>query len=219
MAENNPEEYPLGSPLVHIKMCESHELQIDIICEDCAEFICVTCAKTDHRDHDWNTLTTAATQRRRGLLKFLKKIKEEDLPGIDEKMEKISQQMTENKELCDTEIKRLHGQQHVDEIMARKHHKQTLRNNLVKKNDQLNHVKSELKKKKRGIVDTVEFMEENNSTMSDYSLIDNHRELIKMLSELEVHMTCMTKCEHSERFIRHRVYPSMRGVYYVVRGV
>ncbi|XP_062615093.1 uncharacterized protein LOC134276817 [Saccostrea cucullata] len=103
--------------------------------------------------------------------------------------------------------------------MARKHHKQTLRNNLVKKNDQLNHVKSELEKKKKGIVDTVEFMEENNSTMSNYSLIDNHRELTKMLPELEVHMTCMTKCEHSERFIRHRVYPSMRGVYYVVRGV
>ncbi|XP_062608666.1 uncharacterized protein LOC134270466 [Saccostrea cucullata] len=208
MAENNSEEYPLGSPLVQINMCESHELPIDIICEDCDEFICATCAKTDHRDHDWKTLPTAATERRRGLLKFLKKIKEEDLPGIDEKVEKIPQQITENEKLCDSEIKKL--QNHCDEIMARLteirgHHEQTLRNNLVKKNDQLNHVKSELEKKKRGIVDTVEFMEENNSTMSDYSLIDNHRELKKMLSELEVHMTCMTKWEHSERFIRGEI--------------
>ncbi|XP_061185005.1 uncharacterized protein LOC133193021 [Saccostrea echinata] len=42
-------------------------------------------------------------------------------------------------------------------------------------------------------------MEDNNSTMSDYSLIDNHRELTKILSNLEVHTT---NCEHSVRFTR-----------------
>ncbi|XP_062586736.1 uncharacterized protein LOC134248346 [Saccostrea cucullata] len=144
------------------------------------------CAKTDHRDHDWETIPTAANQRRRGLQEFLKKIKEEDLPVIDEKMEKISQQITQNKELCDSEIKRL--QKYFDEIIAEM-------TNFKK----LQEKKSELEKK-RGIVDTMEFMEENNSTMSDYSLIDNHRELRKMLSELEVHMT---SCEHSVRIARN----------------
>ncbi|XP_062608664.1 uncharacterized protein LOC134270464 [Saccostrea cucullata] len=198
-------QYPLGSPLVHIKMCESHELPIDIVCEDCDKFICAKCAKTDHRNHDWKTIPTAATERRRGLLSFLKNIKEENLPGIEEKMEKVSTQIIENKELCDSEIKKL--QKHCEEIMARlteirERHKKTLQDNIVKKNDQLNHVKSELDKKKRRIIDTVEFMEVNNSTMSDYSLIDNHRELTKMLSELEVHMT---NCEHSVRFTRGEI--------------
>ncbi|XP_061165875.1 uncharacterized protein LOC133174793 [Saccostrea echinata] len=202
MAANTTKKYPLGSPQEQIKMCEIHGKTIDMICEDCDEFICVECAITGHREHDPKTLPTAATQRRRCLVNFLKKIKEEDLPRIDEKIEKIPQQITENIELCDSEIKKL--RMHYDEIIARltdikKRHEQTLRDSLVKKKDQLNHVKSELDKKKRGIVETVEFMEENNSTMSDYSLIDNHRELTKMLSKMKVHMT---NCEHSARFNR-----------------
>ncbi|XP_062572774.1 uncharacterized protein LOC134234737 [Saccostrea cucullata] len=205
MADSNSEKHSLGSPLAPIVMCETHELPIDMICEDCDEFICAKCAKTNHRDHDWNTITTAATQRRRGLPTFLNKIKEEDLPGIDEKIEKIPQQVTENKELCDAEIKKL--QKHVDEIIGRlieikKSHEQTLSDNLVEKNDQLHKVKSELEKKKNGIVDIVKFMEENNSTMSDYSLIDNHRELTKMLSELNIHTT---NCKHSTRFTRGEI--------------
>ncbi|XP_062619771.1 uncharacterized protein LOC134281296 [Saccostrea cucullata] len=205
MAVSVSKKYPLGSPQEHIVMCESHDLPIDVICEDCEEFICGKCAKTDHRDHEWETLSTAATQRRRNLLKFLRTIKEEDLSGIEEKNEKVTKQIAENIALCDYEIKKL--QKHVDEIMARlteikKFHKKTLRDNLVKKNEQLNHEKSELDKKKRGIVDTVEFMEENNSTMSDYSLIDNHRELTKMLSELKVHMN---EFEHSMRFTRGEI--------------
>ncbi|XP_062575306.1 uncharacterized protein LOC134237218 [Saccostrea cucullata] len=201
----NEKEYPLGSPIGHIEMCESHELPIDIICEDCDEFICGKCAKTDHKDHNWKTLTMAATERKRGLIKFLKKIKEEDLPGIDLKKEKISKQITENKELCDSEVKEL--QKHCNEIITRlteikTRHEKTLRDDLVKKNDQLNLVKSELDKKKRRIVDTLKFMEENNSTMSDYSLIDNHRELTKMLYELEVQIT---NGEHSVRFIRGKI--------------
>ncbi|XP_061165883.1 uncharacterized protein LOC133174801 [Saccostrea echinata] len=202
MAARNSKENPLGSPLVHIKMCEIHEKTIDMIYEDCDEFICVGCALTDDREHDPKTLATAATQRKRDLPKFMKKIKEENLSVIAEKIDKILQQITENKQLCDSEIKKL--QKHYDEIIARlteirKRHEQTVRDDLVKKNDQLNHVKSELDKKKRGIIDMVEFMEENNSTMSDYSLIDNYRELTRMLSELEVHTT---NCEHSVKFTR-----------------
>ncbi|XP_062569727.1 uncharacterized protein LOC134231778 [Saccostrea cucullata] len=205
MAETTNKKYPLGSPQEHIIMCEAHDSPIDMVCEDCDEFICGDCANTDHKDHKWKTLTTAATRRRRGLLKFLKKIKEGDLPGIAEKIKKVSKQITENIDLCDSEMKKL--QKHYDEIMAklaevRICHGQTIRDNLDRKNDQLNHVKSELEMKKRGIVDTVEFMEENNSTMSDYSLIDNHRELIKILSELEVHTT---NCEHSVRFTRGEI--------------
>ncbi|XP_062574109.1 uncharacterized protein LOC134235950 [Saccostrea cucullata] len=176
-----------------------------MVCEDCDEFICVECAITDHRDHDPKTLPTAATERRRSLLKFLKRVKEEDLFETEKKIERIPKQIKENKELCDSEIKKL--QRHCDEIMARlteirNRHEQTIRDNLVKKNDQLKHVKSELDKKKRGIFDIMEFIEEKNSTMSDYSLIDNHRELREKLSELEVHMT---NCEYSVRFTRGEI--------------
>ncbi|XP_062609424.1 uncharacterized protein LOC134271194 [Saccostrea cucullata] len=202
MAVNNS-EYPFGSPLVHVQNCEIHGLPIDLICEECVEFICANCAR--HKDHEWKTLPTAATERKRGLLEFLRNIKEDGLPNIEEKIEKMSKQIAENKEVCDSEIKKL--RKHYDKIMARLteiriHHEQTLRENLIKKNGQLNHIKTELEKRKRVIVDTVEFMEENNNNMSDYSLIDNHSELTKLLSELNVHMTI---CEHSVRFTRGEI--------------
>ncbi|XP_062591590.1 transcription intermediary factor 1-beta-like, partial [Saccostrea cucullata] len=180
MAARTP-KYPLGSPQEHIEMCKTHDLPIDVICEDCDEFICGKCAKTDHKEHEWSTLPTAATQRRRGLLKFLKKIKEKNLHGINEKIEKVSNQITENKELCDTQIKKL--QRHVDEIMARlteirENNERRLTEDLEEKNKKLNSVKSELNKRKKEIEEMVMFMEDNNSTMSDYGFLDNHRELM-----------------------------------------
>ncbi|XP_062607582.1 uncharacterized protein LOC134269409 [Saccostrea cucullata] len=152
---DSKQKYPLGSPQEHIKMCETHELPIDVICEDCDGFICGKCAKTDHRVHEWSTIPTAATQRRRGLLKFLRTIQEEKLPGIDVKLVKMSQQIIENKEICDAEIKKL--QRHYDEIMTR---------------------------------------------LSDYGFIDNHRELIQLLSGLD---DDMRDCKHSVRYSKGEV--------------
>ncbi|XP_062604642.1 uncharacterized protein LOC134266412 [Saccostrea cucullata] len=214
MAASKP-KYPLGSPQEHIEMCGFHDLPIDMLCEDCDEFICGKCAKTDHKDHEWSTIPTAATQRRRGLFNFLKKIKEEDMPGIDEKIEKLSQQITKNTDLCDTEIKKLY--QHVDKIVARlaeikKRNEQSLRDNLKDNNDKLNNVKSELDNKKKTLAETVQFMKDNNSKMSDYGFIDNHRELMKMLTGLDVDMK---GCKHSVRYnkgeIQGKVLEKMMG--------
>ncbi|XP_062570137.1 uncharacterized protein LOC134232206 [Saccostrea cucullata] len=188
MAASKP-KYPLGSPQEHIEMCKTHDLPIDVICEDCDEFICGICAKTDHRDHEWSTLPTAATKRRRGLRKFLKKIKKENLPGIYEKMEKVSNRITKNKEMCDSEIKRL--QNHVDEIMARltkirKNNERRLTEDLEEKNKKLNSAKSELNKKMKEIEEMVKFMEDNNRTMSDYGFLDNHKGLSKKLIDQDI---------------------------------
>ncbi|XP_062575307.1 uncharacterized protein LOC134237219 [Saccostrea cucullata] len=205
MAASDKQKYPLGSPQEHIKMCESHDLRIDMICEDCDEFICSKCAKTDHRDHSCNTIPKAADLRRKGLQKCLNKVKGEDLHGIDEKIEKVSKQIKRNKEVCDAEIKKL--EKHCDEIIARlvEHKRRTkisLKDNLVKENDQLRKRKRVLEKKRKDVFDSLNFIEKNNSTMSDYSLIDNQRELTKMMSELGL----QTKnCEYSLRFTRGEI--------------
>ncbi|XP_062581496.1 uncharacterized protein LOC134243279 [Saccostrea cucullata] len=204
MAASKP-KYPLGSPQGHIEMCKTHDLPIDMLCEDCDEFICAKCAKTDHKEHEWSTIPTAATEKRRGLLKFLTKIKEGDLPGMNEKMEKVTKQITENKKLCDSEIIML--QKHVDEIMAslteiRKNNERRLKDNLEEKNKKLNEVKSKLFKKKKEIEEMVKFMEKNNSTMSDYGFIDNQRELTKMLSGPDVDIT---DSKHSVRYVKGEI--------------
>ncbi|XP_062611660.1 E3 ubiquitin-protein ligase TRIM39-like [Saccostrea cucullata] len=204
MAASKP-KYQLGSPQEHIEMCKTHHLPIDMMCEDCDEFICGKCAKTDHKDHEWYTIPAAATQRRRGLLKFLKKVKDDDLPVADKKIEKIPQQIKENKELCDSEIQKL--QKHFDEVMARltiikKDQEQQFRDNLKKFNEDLDVAKSELNKTKKEIEEMVKFLEENKNTMSDYGFIDNHRNLTRLLSGLDVDMKCSTP---SLRYIKGEV--------------
>ncbi|XP_062604643.1 uncharacterized protein LOC134266413 [Saccostrea cucullata] len=193
-------KHPLGSPQELIEMCKTHDLAIDMFCEDCDEFICGKCAKTDHRDHKWCTIPTAASERRRGLLNFLRKIKEEDLPKIDEKILKMSKQITQNEELCETEIKKL--QRHCDEIITRvsemkKRNEHRLSDNLKGKNEKLKSMKSELIKKKKSVTETVQFIKDNKCTMSDYGLLVNHRELTHLLSDLDVDIN---KFKHSVKY-------------------
>ena len=57
MAEKEEEENLLASPQEHAFMCEKHYLMpIDIICEDCGDFICFACVKEYHTDHYWQTI-------------------------------------------------------------------------------------------------------------------------------------------------------------------
>lgn len=81
----------LGSPKEHTPTCEKHNMNIDMICEDCDEFICSWCAKFDHHDHDWNTIHTASRLRRKELQETLSKITEKGVKKIDEKIKNLSQ--------------------------------------------------------------------------------------------------------------------------------
>lgn len=69
----SPSENFLGSPQELIPTCENNNMNIGLICEDCGEFICSWCAKTDHKDHDWNTIMihTAGRLRREELQEIL----------------------------------------------------------------------------------------------------------------------------------------------------
>ena len=149
-------EYPLGTPQVHVSMCEKHDLMlIDMMCKECEEFICSECVKEDHDHHNLNTIATAATLTARGLGKFLRKIEEEDMENLDEKILKASQQIETNNERYEIEIAKI--QTHFDamvEIMKEK--KQELENilkhGLEEENSELSKVKSNLEKKKRKIL-------------------------------------------------------------------
>ena len=112
MADKKREEERFSdTPQEHSLMCERHYLMpIDVTCEDCETFLCSTCVKEDHTDHNWQTIHTAATLRTRGLLKFLTKIDENDIQQIDEKIKLASRQLEENKNRCETEVSRIQTQ-------------------------------------------------------------------------------------------------------------
>lgn len=56
-----------------------------MICEDCNEFICSQCAKNRPQDHDWKTIPSEGSLRRRELKKALCKAKKKDATEITEK--------------------------------------------------------------------------------------------------------------------------------------
>ncbi|XP_065925641.1 uncharacterized protein [Magallana gigas] len=193
-------KYPLGSPQEHIPMCEKHDLTIDMTCEDCNEFICSQCAKTDHKDHDWKTISTAGSLRRRKLKKTLRRVKDEDVTEIDEKIKKASKQMEDNKKCCDSEVAKL--QKQFDAIVSKleeikKNYGKTLKENLERKNAEVSEKKLDLERKKKQVMDLVKFLEEKNNTMSDHSLIDNLRDLSNLLSNRDCDLE---KGDHSVKY-------------------
>uniref|UniRef100_K1QPY3 Uncharacterized protein n=1 Tax=Magallana gigas TaxID=29159 RepID=K1QPY3_MAGGI len=179
-------KYPLGSPQEHIPMCEKHSINIDITCEDCDEFICSQCAKTDHKDHDWKTIPTAGSLRRRDLQKTLGKVKEKDVKTIEEKIRNASKQLEVNQKRFDSEVSKL--QKHYDAIVSkldeiRKNIETKLREVLERENAELKRKQLDLKKKQIQINDLVTFLDEKHNTMSDYGLIDNLRDLTNLVFE------------------------------------
>uniref|UniRef100_K1RIS6 Tripartite motif-containing protein 38 n=1 Tax=Magallana gigas TaxID=29159 RepID=K1RIS6_MAGGI len=184
MAAISP-KHPLESAQEHIPMCEKHNMNIDITCEDCDEFICSQCAKTDHKDHDWKTIPTAGRLRRRELKKTLSKVKDIYVIEMNEMIQTAVEQMENNQKRCEFEVSKL--QKHFEAIVSkldkiRKNYEKKLRGNLESKNSEINDGRLNLEKKKEQIMDVVEFIEEKHSTMSDYSLIDNLRDLTNLLS-------------------------------------
>lgn len=144
MADISP-EYPLVSAQEHIPSCKKHNLTLDITCEKCDEFICSTCAKTDHKDHNWKTNPTTGTQRRRELKKTLSRTKEKEVAEIDKMIEKTSKQMEDNRICCDSEVSKLHKQFDAMDTKLKeikKSYKKTLREDQKRKHD-------EVKKKKK----------------------------------------------------------------------
>ena len=176
----------MGTPQEHALMCDKHDLMpIDMTCEDCEEFICSKCVKEDHKDHDWITISTAATLRTRGLLKTMTKIEKEDIKQINRKIQEASQQMDENKKRCENEVLKL--QKHYDVIMKtfdkiENTHEKILMDCLESKNANVRKVKSGLEEKKKKVLQHIKSMKENGNSMTDIILIKTHRELTKLIS-------------------------------------
>ena len=185
MAEKE-EEWPMETQQEHALMCENHQLMpIDVTCEDCETFICSKCAKEYHKDHDWITISTAATLRTRGLIKSLKNIEEIDIQNLDKKIQRTSQKMKETKKRCETEVKKL--QEHYNAIVEKLHkikekHEKTFKESLELEIAQLSKDKLRLEEKKNSVLQHVKSMRENSGTMTDISLIKAHRMLTKELS-------------------------------------
>lgn len=191
MADKKREEERFSdTPQEHSLMCERHYLMpIDVTCEDCETFLCSTCVKEDHTDHNWQTIHTAATLRTRGLLKFLTKIDENDIQQIDEKIKLASRQLEENKNRCETEVSRIQTQcdAMIEKLIEiKKKHEKTLKAGLESTNSQVIKTKLHLENKKQSILQHVRSLRNNGGTMTDMILLKTLRKLTKLLSTEDV---------------------------------
>lgn len=207
--------YPLGCPQEVVQVCNSHNSPVDLTCEDCDCFICSTCAKTDHRDHNWSTESATANKRRRQLSAYLQRVREEELPAMHRKIEQSEKQKTENESQCDTEIQKI--DKHCDEIIARineikNSYRQVLRDDLQRKNGKAESKKSKSEDKMKRVLEMVGSLENNNSVMSDHMLIDSYRQLTRLLSEQSNHAeNCELSVIFNEGKIDENVLKSMIG--------
>ena len=136
MAEKE-EKKLLRTPQEHELFCKKHiSMPIDIICEDCEVFICSKCVKEDHKDHEWDTIASAATVKTRGLLTSLNKVEKDFIKQLDEQIHKVNKKMKENEIKFNTEVlrSRTHRYAMVKKIneIGKQHEKQ-LRDGLVNK--------------------------------------------------------------------------------------
>jgi hypothetical protein len=102
----------------------------------------------------------------------------------------------------DSEIQKL--RKHFDDIIARlteikTSHEITLTHHRIERSKQVNRLITHYGEPKKDLVETTNFMEENNSSVSDYNLIDNHRELLKLVSAGEEEEV---RSEYSLRYTR-----------------
>lgn len=157
----------------HTEICERHEMTIDLTCDDCEEFLCSECIKEGHRDHDWKTISTAATLKIRGLFQSMLKIEKEDIQLLDEKIHKLSTEMENNKILCETEVLNLkiHCDKIVDKVDEIKEQEvQRMKDNLNSKNTEVRNALSRLEFRKKNILMLVQTLKENKN-MSDFNML------------------------------------------------
>ena len=210
------EEYTLGTPQKHVSMCEKHHLMpIEMICEDCEKVICSKCVKKDHKDHNWNTIITAATLKARGMMKSMKKIEEEDIKQIDERIKMAAQMIEANNKRNEIEIAKI--QRHYDTMVgilnnSKEKLEESLRRNLDAKNAGVREIQSNLEEKKKNIIKRVECIKKNSSTMHDEVLLKSHRELTKLIASVN-HIPGLKRFqgEYDSGNIDEEVLKSMMG--------
>lgn len=184
MAESCNVKLRFGSPQVVVPTCEKHpEEYQNFFCNDCDEFICTECVKTDHRDHDWNTVRKISIKRKSRLSGKCGEIRDGDLPKIIDQISKVDSLMKQNVADRDGEITRLeaHSKDVIKEfdrvVMDRK---KVLESGFERKNRKLREIKSKLKTKEAKLRETV--CELEGSSLSDYTLLNVDCRLNKVLS-------------------------------------
>ena len=194
-------EYPFGTPQEQALTCDKHRsVPIDVICEDCEEFICSKCVKEDHKDQDWDTIHTAVTVKTRGPLKVLNKAAREFIQQLDEKVHMVNEKMKENEESYNAEVSR--SRTHLNTMVKKinetgKQHEKQLRDSLVNKNACLNKVRLSVEEKKETVLHHVKSLQENHGTMTDIVLLKTHRDMIKLMSTED---DCIEKCAFSLKY-------------------
>lgn len=145
------------------------------------------CLEEEHRDHDWNTLFTAANTKRKILDIFIEKIENDYVRILDEKIHNARREIKENEKRCDTEMSRLcETRDKIAELIntceLRKKQETAMIDNLKKKNSDVRKAKSNLEEKKTNILMRVNSLKTISSALSDIVLINTHRELMKLIS-------------------------------------
>lgn len=136
---------------------------------------------------------------------------------IYEEIQKVSMQIDGNQICFDSNISNL-NEQFLSIFLKlhdiKKEYEKLLKENFERKQEESKKVKSNLERKHKEMIEVVNFIEEKRSTMSDLSLIDNLRDLTKLINNRENNIS-LQKENHLVRYnyshSRNDLLKSMMG--------
>ena len=171
-----------------IQTCERHHPQeLSYFCKSCKKFICTTCVKTDHTNHDWDLISAVAKQ-----LRTVTPGKCRDIRGLSaaykENLRDTKQRKYSNEEKKQAYLRKLEEARIAIIDTA---------NNIVEKkrkkcNDLFEHERKSLEKKETEATEWLEYMKKMTSSLdtnikaySDYDVVEMEMKMMDMFQKLK----------------------------------
>lgn len=173
---------------VHVVLCEQHQQELDMHCEDCHLDLCLECAKMDHTKHNWSSIKNIARKIRKKCRIGLKKVHNTDLVALEEDLYKLQCTEKRNTELFNREKEKVELQfdKIVDSLSEIKNRILTCVEDKKDINNQyLKQTRKSLEDKSQKAKEIISFIEKNK--VSDPSLVEHYNQVQDLLQRENIY--------------------------------
>ncbi|XP_061195777.1 uncharacterized protein LOC133204004 [Saccostrea echinata] len=157
-------------------LCHEHNKNfLDMFCEDCKVTLCLSCAKANHKDHNWDSIRNIANRIHDNIESEFKEIRDHHLKALEEDLSAVHELEEEEKlqNQFDLIVQTLSNVK--DKLLS------CLKNHWTKKKEYLENTKGRIEKQREKISKTMCFIKESN--LSDSNLVEIYIQLQNLLKQ------------------------------------
>ena len=172
-----------------LKNCEEHvHEEVTCFCKTCKKFICTTCAKTTHHEHDWDIISSVAKVCRKTIPIFCQTIMLENVPKCHEMMRVVDDNVSTLEKAGSEDVKKLEDRRIAvrnitDQIIEKQRRN---REEYTRKECEIMREKGDgLRTKKEYLDKMTESLSTKIGDYSDYDVIEMEMNMMVTLREIE----------------------------------